>query len=156
MELIDRQILAAMQDGLPLLARPFAEIANQVGLDETAVIAKLEAMQARGIVKRLGLILRHHELGYRANAMTVWDVPDARTRAMATRLSALPFVTLCYRRPRRPPVWPYNLFAMIHGKDRLAVEAQVEEATRASGLAGAPRAILFSKRRFKQRGARFD
>jgi siroheme decarboxylase len=107
------------------------------------------------MIRRFGLVVRHHELGYRANAMTVWDVPDERVPGVAARLIELPFVTLCYRRPRRPPAWPYNLFCMIHGKDRGLVEAEVEEATRTAGLAGLPRAVLFSRRRFKQRGARY-
>ena len=105
--------------------------------------------------RRLGLVLRHRELGYRANAMTVWDVPDERVPDAAAALTRLPFVTLCYRRPRRPPVWPYNLFCMIHGQDRALVLAEVEEATAVAGLSGLPRAVLFSRRCFKQRGARY-
>ena len=100
--------------------------------------------------------MRHHELGWRANAMTVWDVPDAQVAAAGGRLRELPFVTLCYRRPRRPPAWPYNLFCMIHGRDRARVLDQVEEATRIGGLDRLPRDVLFSVRRFKQRGARYD
>jgi len=153
---LDRRLLAALQDGLPLVSRPFQMIGDRLGMAEADVIARLRSLGEGGIIKRLGLVLRHHELGYRANAMTVWDVPDPRTEAIGKTLSALPFVTLCYRRPRRPPIWPYNLFAMIHGRDRSQVEAQIEQATAASGLQGMPRAVLFSKRRFKQRGARFD
>ena len=67
------------------------------------------------------IVVRHHELGCRANAMMVWDVPDAQVAAAGGRLRELPFVTLCYRRPRRPPAWPYNLFCMIHGRDRARV-----------------------------------
>lgn len=155
MELIDRRILAAMQDGLPLVAEPFAAIGEPLGLSAAEVIARLEAMQGRGIIKRMGLVLRHHEFGYRANAMTVWDVPDAQARTAGEQLSTLPFVTLCYRRPRRLPIWPYNLFAMIHGTDRSEVERQIETATQAAGLENLPRAVLFSKKRFKQQGARF-
>lgn len=151
----DRQILAAIQDGLPLCRRPFDEVARGIGLDEAEVIERLRVMRETGVIKRLGLIVRHHELGYRANAMTVWDVPDEGVGEIGRRLKTLSFVTLCYRRPRQPPVWPYNLFCMIHGRDRATVEAQVEEASRAAGLEDRPRAILFSKRRFKQHGARF-
>ena len=71
--------------------------------------------------------------------MAVWDVPDARVPRPRRALTGLPFVTLCYRRPRRPPLWPYNLFCMIHGKDRALVEAEVEEATAAAGLSALPR-----------------
>jgi DNA-binding Lrp family transcriptional regulator len=151
----DRRLLAAIEPGLPLVARPFLALGERAGLSEAEVIAGLRSLLERGVIRRLGLVVRHHELGYRANAMTVWDVPDEQVRDAAARLIELPFVTLCYRRPRRPPLWPYNLFCMIHGKDRARVEAEVEEATEAAGLAGLPRAVLFSRRRFKQCGARY-
>ncbi|MCB1882926.1 MAG: AsnC family protein [Geminicoccaceae bacterium] len=151
----ERRLLTAIEDGLPFVPRPYALIGERVGASEAAVIAGLTGLLERGVIRRLGVVVRHHELGYRANAMTVWDVPDGAVRGAAAVLVGLPFVTLCYRRPRRPPLWPYNLFCMVHGKDRGVVEAQVEEATAAAGLSGLPRAILFSKRRFKQRGARY-
>ena len=87
--------------------------------------------------------------------MVVFDVPEARLPEAARRLAALPYVTLCYRRPRRPPLWPYNLFCMIHGKERARVLALVAEAAEAAGIADLPRAVLFSRRCFKQRGARY-
>jgi len=151
----DRRLLAALEDGLPLVPRPYRALGERVGLSEAQVIETLRSLAARGVIRRLGLILRHRELGYRANAMTVWDVPDEQVRDAAATLTRLPFVTLCYRRPRRPPLWPYNLFAMIHGKDRAKVLAEVEEATVAAGLDGVARAVLFSRRCFKQRGARY-
>lgn len=151
----ERRLLAALEDGLPLVPRPFQALGERAGLTEAQVIETLRSLVARGVIRRLGLILRHRELGYRANAMTVWDVPDEKVPDAAAALTRLPFVTLCYRRPRRPPVWPYNLFCMIHGKDRALVEAEIEEATRAARLSGLPRAVLFSRRCFKQRGARY-
>jgi DNA-binding Lrp family transcriptional regulator len=152
----ERRLLAAIADGLPLVPRPYAAIGAEIGLDERTVIETLRRLIDQGVIKRFGVVVRHHELGYRANAMVVWDVPEVAVAAAGRRLAALPFVTLCYRRPRRPPVWPYNLFCMIHGRERATVEAQAEEASRAAGLTGCPRAILFSRRRFKQRGARYD
>ena len=125
------------------------------GLGEDEVLARLRALLAAGVISRLGVIVRHHELGWRANAMTVWDVPDERVASAGGRLRELPFVTLCYRRPRRLPAWPYNLFCMIHGRDRPTVIAQVEAATETAGLTDRPRDVLFSLRRFKQRGARY-
>ena len=152
----DRALLAAVAEGLPLVPRPFAALGAGLGLAEEEVLSGLRRLTASGIISRLGIVVRHHELGWRANAMTVWDVPDAQVAAAGGRLRELPFVTLCYRRPRRPPAWPYNLFCMIHGRDRARVLDQVEEATRMGGLAGLPRDVLFSVRRFKQRGARYD
>lgn len=152
---VDRALIAALERGLPLVARPFAEVGRAVGLGEAEVIARLEALRAAGIMARFGIVVRHRELGYRANAMVVWDVPDARVTELGRRLARFPFVTLCYRRLRRPPAWPYNLFCMIHGRDRAAVEGQIETMVREEGLAGIPRATLFSSRRFKQCGARY-
>lgn len=151
----DRALLAAVAEGLPLVPRPFAAIGDTLGLAESEVLAGLRRLAATGVISRLGIIVRHHELGWRANAMTVWDVPDTRVPAAGSTLRELPFVTLCYRRPRCPPAWPYNLFCMIHGRDRAAVLGQVETATEAAGLGGLPRDVLFSVRRFKQRGASY-
>lgn len=151
----DKRLLAAIQDGLPLDPRPYARIAERLGTTEEAVLARLAALRQDGLIRRFGVVVRHHELGYRANAMTVWDVPDDTAAAAGQRIAAMPGVTLCYRRPRRLPDWPYNLFCMVHGRDRAAVEAAVERITQEAGLAGLPRAVLFSRRRFKQRGARY-
>jgi len=151
----ERGVIAALQAGLPLVSRPYAAIAERLGLSEAQVLHTVEDLRARGTIKRLGLVVRHHELGYRANAMVVWDLPEAVVAESAPILAAAEAVTLCYQRPRRPPQWPYNLFCMVHGRRREAVLAIVDELTTQAGLAGYPRAILFSRRRFKQRGARY-
>ena len=152
----DLDLLTAMQDGLPLTLRPYATVGAAIGMGEDEVITRLGAMVETGIIKRLGLVVRHHELGYRANAMVVWDVADDRVDAAGRAIAALDFVTLCYRRPRWLPAWPYNLFCMIHGRDRATVFHQIAAVSRAADLDEAPRAILFSSRRFKQRGATFS
>ena len=151
----DGALIAALQDGLPLEPRPYAAIAAATRLAEGEVVERLGHMIEEGTIRRFGVVVRHHELGYRANAMVVWDVRDEMVGLVGRRMARLPYVTLCYQRPRRPPIWPYNLFCMIHGRDRDAVKRQVEDATSAAGLDGLPRDILFSKRRFKQRGARY-
>jgi siroheme decarboxylase len=152
---LDRRLLAAIAAGLPLVPRPYAAIGARIGLGEDEVVAALRRLIDDGTIKRFGIIVRHRELGYRANAMVVWDVPDAHVQEAGRMLARLPFVTLCYRRPRRLPLWPYNLFCMIHGRQRSAVEAQVEQASAAARLENLPRAVLFSRRCFKQRGARY-
>lgn len=149
----DRRLLAAIEGGLPLVSQPYAAIGAGIGLAEAEVIARLRRLQEAGTIKRLGLVVRHHELGYRSNAMVVWDVADDRVDSVGAALAKIDFVTLCYRRPRRPPDWPYNLFCMIHGRDRDAVVQQIGALRAVDGLAGAPNAVLFSRRRFKQRGA---
>ena len=150
----DRALLDRVASGLPLVPQPFAEIARSLGLTEDEVLTRLKGLLDTGLIKRLGVVVRHRELGYRANAMVVWDVPDSEVSEIGRRMARVPFVTLCYRRPRRPG-WPYNLFCMIHGRDRANVETQVEALAADLGLAQIPRAVLFSKRCFKQRGARY-
>lgn len=152
----DRALLDGAGEGLALVARPFAELGQRLGLSEGEVIARLRRLLDAGAIKRLGIIVRHHELGYRANAMVVWDVPDDAVSRIGGAMARAPFVTLCYRRPRRPPDWPYNLFCMIHGRDRATVERQVDELAAALELEDTARAVLFSSRRFKQRGARYS
>ncbi len=149
----DEALIAAIQGGLPLVPEPYAEIGRRIGLDEVEVIARLRRLQAAGVIKRLGVVVRHHELGYRANAMTVWDIPDDRVDSLGTCMGRFDFVTLCYRRPRRLPDWPYNLFTMIHGRDRDEVLANIARLRRECGLDGIAHEVLFSRRRFKQRGA---
>ncbi len=149
----ERLLVAAIQGGLPLTAHPYAEIAERLGLTEEQVIDRIAALQARGAIKRLGVVVRHHELGYRANAMVVWDVPDERVATLGRCLGGFDFVTLCYRRPRRLPDWPYNLFCMIHGQDRASVLDKVAFLVQRCGLQDIPHETLFSRRRFKQRGA---
>lgn len=151
----DLRLAAALAEGLPLEPRPYARLGRDLGLDESEVIARTQWLLDVGIVTRFGVIVRHRPLGYRANAMVVWDLPDARVGGIGQQMAALPYVTLCYRRPRRSPEWPYNLFCMIHGRERGAVEDLVARAARACGIEDAPREILFSRRCFKQRGARY-
>ena len=151
----DRRLIAAVQGGLPLDPRPFAMVAERAGVSEDEAIDRLQALMRVGLIKRFGIVVRHHELGYRANAMTVWDIPDESVDDIGRRMAAFPCVTLCYRRPRHLPEWRFNLFAMVHGRDRPVVEGQVELMAEHLGIDALPRQVLFSLRRFKQRGARY-
>lgn len=154
-DLKDALLVRAIQDGLPLVKRPFAAIGREIGLDEQQVIDRIAELQADGDIKRFGVVVRHKELGYRANAMVVWDLPDEWVDRLGESIGRMPFVTLSYRRPRRLPDWPYNLFTMIHGRDRSAVLAQLEQIKERMGLTGVRCSVLFSGRRFKQCGARY-
>jgi len=148
----DQVLMAALQPGLELVARPFASLAARAGMSEAAVLDRIGAWLETGIVKRFGVVVRHHELGYRANAMTVFDVPDDQVSAVGARLAREEGVTLCYRRARHLPEWPYNLYCMVHGRSREEVLPVIERLCR---VAGYPCEALFSLRRFKQRGARY-
>lgn len=153
LDAIDKTLISVVQGGLPLCERPYAVIAQQLGLEEQTVINRLQRLQEQGAIKRFGVVVRHHELGYRANAMVVFDISDDQVARLGHCIGKFEYVTLCYRRPRVLPDWPYNLFCMIHGKDRDAVLVHVAELRERCGLLEVPHAVLFSKRRFKQRGA---
>jgi DNA-binding Lrp family transcriptional regulator len=149
-----RRLVAALEGGLELGSRPYAALAARAGLDEDAAIGRLADWLAGGVIRRLGVVVRHHELGYRANAMVVWDVPDAVAPGYGRSLAASAGVTLAYRRARFLPDWPYNLYCMLHGIERAPVWERIDTLSRSSGLEAFPRAVLFSRTRFKQTGAR--
>jgi len=151
----DKELIAEIQGGLPLASHPYAEIGERVGLSEQKVIQRIGSLQAGGVIKRMGIVVRHHELGYTANAMVVWDVPDERLDEIGELLGSQDYVTLCYQRPRRLPDWPYNLFCMIHGQKRERVLQIIDAIVESEDLADIPHKVLFSGRRFKQRGARY-
>jgi DNA-binding Lrp family transcriptional regulator len=151
----DYALVEAIQEGLPLVAQPYAEIAGFIGTSEADVLSRLARLLDHGVIKRLGIVVRHHELGFRANAMVVWNIPDEQIEEFGRCVGASGLVNLCYQRPRRLPAWPYNLFCMIHGKDRDAVLAHLDHLRDQCGLTHFPHEILFSKQRFKQTGARY-
>lgn len=152
---VEQRLAAALDDGLAPVAHPYAELGARAGLSESETLARLTHWQATGLVRRFGVIVRHHELGWRANAMAVWDVPDEAVGRFGARLAAAGDVTLAYRRARARPHWGYNLFCMIHGRERGAVEARIAMLNRDLHLGIFPHATLFSARRYKQTGARF-
>lgn len=150
----DTALAACVEEGLPLLARPFDAWAQALHRRPEQVLATLQEWLQAGCLRRFGTIVRHHELGFAANAMTVFDVPDDQVDACGQALAAQPGITLAYRR-ERDHGWPFNLYCMVHGTGRAAVREVLERVIPASGLAALPRAVLFSSRRFKQTGARY-
>jgi DNA-binding Lrp family transcriptional regulator len=151
----DRTLIRIVQHGLPLVSRPYADIAERLSTTEQDVINRLQKLVNDGSIKRYGVVVRHRELGYRANGMVVWDVPDNRVSELGSCIGRFPCVTLSYRRPRRLPQWPYNLFTMVHGRNREEVKQKVEEIVETCGLQDISHTIIFSTRRFKQRGASY-
>lgn len=148
----EKRLAAVLQDGLSLCEQPFADLAARAGLPEAQALEIIQAWVGEGLIKRFGVVVRHHELGYRANAMVVFDVADDRAGEIGRQLAGETGVTLCYRRERCLPEWPYNLYCMVHGRAREDVAPVV---TRLAALVGQEPNILFSVRRFKQCGARY-
>ncbi len=148
-------LLEALQEGLPLVDRPYGALAEKAGLGELELIGRVGEWLASGLISRFGVVVRHHELGYNANAMCVWDVPAERVDELGRLLATESGINLCYRRRRSLPAWPYNLYCMIHGRARQAVLARRSEIAARLGLDAFSHAVLFSNRRFKQCGARY-
>jgi DNA-binding Lrp family transcriptional regulator len=154
LDTIDRRLIAATQAGLPLVAEPYRAVAETVGIDETEVLERLARLLARGAIRRIGAIPNHYALGLVANGMAVWDVRDDCVAAVGARVGAFDFVTHCYERPRHLPLWPYNLFAMIHGRTHNEVLEKVAVVSELIGPAARAHDVLFSKRILKKAGLR--
>ena len=151
---LDRRLIQATQAGLPLVERPYHHLAGQLGVPAEDVVRRLNRMLDAGIIRRIGVVPNHYTLGYRANGMSVWDVPDEDISAIGRQVGALDFVSHAYHRPRHLPMWPFNLFAMVHGRSREEVEAKVAEIADLIGPADRGHSILYSTRILKKTGLR--
>jgi DNA-binding Lrp family transcriptional regulator len=151
---LDRRLIVATQAGLPLVPQPYHTLAEQLGCTAEVVQDRLAAMLEAGVIRRIGAVPNHYALGYRFNGMTVWDVADEQIDVLGEQVGALSFVTHCYRRPRHLPDWPYNLFAMVHCKNREDADQRVEEIAALLGLACRAHDVLYSSRILKKTGLR--
>ena len=151
---LDRRIIAATQSGFALVREPFEAVAEQVGVSAEEVRRRMRAMLDAGVIRRIGAVPNHYALGMRANGMSVWDVRDDAAEELGQLVGRLNFVSHCYLRPRHLPVWPYNLFAMVHGSERREVEAKVESIADLIGINAAGYDVLYSTRILKKTGLR--
>ena len=151
---IDRAIIVATQDSLPLVARPYDVVAEQVGIAAAELMARMAAMIKAGIIRRIGAVPNHYALGYRWNGMSVWDVADDDVAAAGAAMIALGFVSHCYQRPRLLPHWPYNLFAMIHARNQDDAEFLVRRIAQSLGPINHGHRVLYSTRILKKTGLR--
>lgn len=146
---------SAIEKGLPTHLSPYQVIAQQLDITEQQVLMQIALWQEEGLIRRFGLVIKHRKLGYDANAMVVWNIPNDNMDSVAQRLAKCAPVSLCYQRPRRLPDWPYNLFCMIHGTDRALVLQQIKQITEQLGLESIQKDVLFSFKAYKQHGARY-
>ena len=154
LDALDRRIVKATQAGLPLAERPYAAVAEALGVTQETVMLRMQRMLDSGIIRRIGAVPNHYALGFRGNGMSVWDVEDAVATELGRRIGALDFVSHAYRRPRCPPEWRYNLFAMVHGKDREEVMEKVAKIAAMLGGHDRGHEVLFSTRILKKTGLR--
>ena len=155
-EFLQHQLRVLLQSGLPYTTTPYLDLAKTLKSSELRVINQIELWKQSGLIKRFGMVVKHRKLGYTANAMVVWNIPDDLVYGIAHQLADSKKVSLCYRRPRRLPDWPYNLFCMIHGKSRSQVIQQIHSITEQLGLSHIDKSILFSNKAYKQHGARYS
>ncbi|EXF45422.1 nitrite reductase heme biosynthesis H protein [Pseudomonas sp. BAY1663] len=148
-----QRLVALTEAGLPLVEDPWAWLAGELDLPVDETLALLQRLQAAGAIRRIAAVPNHYRLGYRHNGMTVWDVDDAEIERLGALIGAQPFVSHCYRRPRREG-WPYNLFAMVHGRDAAAIEAYRNQIRALLGKACRGDEMLVSSRILKKTGLR--
>lgn len=153
---LDRRIIQATQAGLPLVEQPYDLLAGQLEVDVDELLARVQALRESGIIRRIAAVPNHYALGYRANGMSVWNVPDDMVCEYGSRVGALEFVSHCYHRPRHLPLWPYNLFAMAHGRSRREVEEKVAVIAELLGANNRGHEVLYSSRILKKTGLRIS
>ena len=151
---LDREIIRLTQHGLPLLAEPYAAIAAQLEISQQQLLVRLQVMTTQGIIRRIGIVPNHYKLGFTANGMSVWNVPDEHIHEIGKQVGALDYVSHCYQRPRFLPEWPYNLFAMVHSRSKDEVRDKVAAIAELLGSRNRGHSILFSTQILKKTGLR--
>jgi heme b synthase len=148
----EKELVRLLQDGLPLEREPFAGVAQRLRWPAARVIGQIREWLAAGVIRRFGAVVRHQTLGYAANAMSVFRVPEERVDEAGRRLAGFAAISHCYRRPTLPE-FPYNLFAMVHGRTEDEIRALVDGAAKDLGLPDP--AVLFSAAEFKKTSMRY-
>lgn len=148
----EKALVHLMQDDLPVCARFFEPLAQQAGVDEAALLGQLRAWQTSGVLRRVGLLLRHREIGFKANGMCCWDVPEADVLEVGRRVASFPEVTHCYERPRMD-IFPFRLYAMIHTPTWQGTQQLFAHIAREVGLPEGQ--LLLSMTEFKKTSMQF-
>lgn len=141
-----------LQENLPITKRPFLAVAQKLGISEAQALAKVQELIARGVIRRFGAVVQHRELGYVANAMVVWRVPEERTPEVGQIMSSFSEVTHCYERTRHPR-WPYNLYTVLHGRTKDQCREAVARIAQAAGVNDY--LVLFSTAELKKSRMKF-
>jgi DNA-binding Lrp family transcriptional regulator len=156
----ERDLVMEIQGGLPVTATPYCDVADRLGVDVDWVLSTLKRFLAEGKIRRVGVVPNHYALGYTENGMTVWNVPDDLVEAVGPAVAGLDFVTHCYERPRHEGVWPYNFFAMTHGRSKEESDERVQEVRARMqeywDVSDDDWDTLFSTRILKKTGIRLD
>lgn len=151
---IDRQLIQLTQGGLPLVSKPYNQLAEKLGISPDEVMQRFQTMLDNGIIRRIAAVPNHYRLGYTYNGMTVWDVNDEKINELGKQVGALDFVSHCYHRPRHLPEWRYNLFAMVHGRSQESVDAEIAQIKTLLGNDCQAHTVLYSSKILKKTGFR--
>ncbi len=143
----DKKYVRELQKDLDIIDRPFQKSAQILGITEEELFEKIRYYENIAVIRRFAAILRHRDVGFVANGMIVWKVPEERIDEVGAKLGAFPQVSHCYQRPSYPD-WPYNVFSMIHCKshDEAGDVAKIIQEQ----IAVNDYTILFSEREFKK------
>ncbi|HWR08655.1 Lrp/AsnC family transcriptional regulator [Sporomusa sp.] len=144
---LDKKIIAVMQGEFPLVAEPYKELAQQIGITEHELLERLGRYRLSGQLRKMGAVLRHREVGYAANALCAWIVPEQQLAEVGQLMSGYMAVTHCYARIPQPG-WPYNFYTMLHAHTRAECQRLAEELAEATGLD--IYTLLFSTREWKK------
>jgi len=148
----DKAILKTLQSGIPLVSQPFAEIANKLGVGEEEVLLRIKQLLDKGVIRRFRASIGHRQVGITANAMIVWKVPRVRVEEVGRKMAEFKEVTHCYERRIIPGRWEYNVFSMVHGRNKKMCKDVAEKISEATGINDY--VLIFSEREFKKTGVR--
>ncbi len=148
----EQSLVRRLQGDLPLCERFFGPLAEEAGMSESDLLVQLRAWRSAGVLRRVGLLLRHREIGFKANGMCCWDLPESDVLERGRRVASCPEVTHCYERPKTER-FPFRLYAMIHTPTWLGTQQLFERITRESGLEGGQ--LLLSLAEFKKTSMSF-
>ena len=143
----DRDVVRATQGDLPVESTPYREAAAALGITEEALVAHLEGMRDRGLLRRVAAILFHRRAGFSANGMGVWKVPAERIAEIGPRMAAYRGISHCYERPTYAD-WPYSVFTMAHGRSKEECDSILDAIAAETGITA--RATLYSSTEFKK------
>ena len=144
---LDKDVIRATQGDLPVVPEPYVDAATELGMTVDELLAHLEAMKERGILRRVAAILYHRRAGFSANGMGVWKVPDERIEELGPRMASFRGISHCYQRPTYED-WPYSVFTMAHGRSKEECDAILDAI--ADEFAITERATLYSSTEFKK------
>lgn len=149
---IDKKIIHVLQNGIPVVAEPFAALAKEVGIPTEDFLARLRRLKEEGILRRMGAVLQHRHAGFKANVLCIWKVPEEWLDEVGKIISAESFVSHCYTRSTTPE-WPYNLYTMIHGHTKEQCDEIAERIASENNLT--ERKMLYTVREWKKASMRY-